>query len=107
MTAYFIVHRRDIRDTELLKKYAEGVGETIERFNGSVVVRADGFEPLEGEWNPGRKGDDSRPERLTVIAFPDMATLKSWYESEDYAPFRKIRQEAAVCDAAAVEGRAD
>ena len=107
MSAYFIVHRRDIRNTERLKEYADGVGRTIDRYNGKVVVRSDSFRALEGEWHPGERGNDEHPERITVIEFPDMETLEAWYESDDYAPFRKIRTEAAECDAAAVEGRRD
>jgi uncharacterized protein (DUF1330 family) len=105
MAAYLIVHRHEINDTERLKKYAEGVGDTIASYGGTVVVRADGFEVLEGDWHPGRKGDDSHPELITVIQFPDISALKAWYDSDAYAPFKQIRREAAVCDVVAVEGK--
>ena len=106
MVAYLIVHRREILDPEQLKEYSRGINESIERFGGKVVVRADRFEVLEGEWHPGRKQDDSEPERLTVIAFPDMPALKTWYQSDDYARLKSIRQKSAVTDVAAVEGLA-
>lgn len=105
MAAYLIVHRRDIKDTARLKQYADGVDDTIARYGGRAVVRADGFEVLEGAWQPGLKADDSRPERVTVIEFPDMTALKRWYDSREYAPLKRIRQEAAKCDIAAAEGR--
>ena len=103
MSAYFIVHRNAITDSERLKDYARGVGDTITRFGGKVVVRADGFEVLEVDWHSGQKGDDSEPERVTVIEFPDMAALRSWYDSSEYAPLKKIRKASAVSDAIAVE----
>ena len=103
MSAFFIVHRRSISDPERLKEYRHGVGETIRRFGGKVVVRADAFQVLEGGWHPGERGDDSEPERVTVIEFPDMASLRSWYDSPDYAPLKKIRQSSAQSDAIAVE----
>jgi uncharacterized protein (DUF1330 family) len=103
MSAFFIVHRQAITDPEHLKDYAKGIGETIRRFGGKVVVRADGFQVLEGDWHAGEKGDDSEPERVTVIEFPDMATLRSWYDSPDYAPLKEIRKSSAVSDAIAVE----
>lgn len=106
MAAFLIVHRREIRDARRLAEYAKGIDETIARFGGQVVARADGFEVLEGAWQPGRKGDDSRPERVTMIRFPDMAALEAWYGSDEYAPLKRIRQEAAVCDVVAVEGGA-
>ena len=44
------------------------------------------MELLEGEW-------DTR--RIVVIAFPDMAAARGWYESENYAPLKALRQSAS------------
>lgn len=104
MSAYFIVHRREITDSARLKSYRDGVDRTIERFGGKVVVRADGFEVLEGKWEPGRNRDDGHPERITVIEFPNMAALKDWYESPEYSALKTIRQSSSRSDVAAVEG---
>ena len=104
MSAYFIMHRREITDPERLKQYRRGVDATIERFGGKPVVRADCYEVLEGEWHAGQNHDDSLPERVTILEFPDMKSLKAWYESEDYAQLKHIREESAVTDAVAVEG---
>ena len=60
MAAYLIVHRRDINDPDRLKEYRNGVNDTIAKYDGKVVVRADGFEVLEGHWNAGRHHDDFR-----------------------------------------------
>lgn len=68
------------------------------------MVRADNFEVLEGDWHPGRPNDDKEPERVTVIAFPDMARLKEWYDSEDYAALKDLRRKSSVCDVVAVQG---
>jgi uncharacterized protein (DUF1330 family) len=105
MAAYLIVHRRDINDPDRLKEYRNGVNDTIAKYDGKVVVRADGFEVLEGHWNAGRHHDDSEPERVTVLQFPDMQHLRSWYDSPEYAALKRIRQSAADCDVVAVEGR--
>ena len=104
MSAYFIMHRRDITDPERLKDYRKGVDATIARHGGKPVVRADCYEVLEGEWHPGANRNDALPERVTVIEFPDMASLKAWYQSDDYARLKDIRQSSAVSDAVAVEG---
>ena len=104
MAAYLIVHRRSIMDSAELEKYADGVHETIAKYGGRALVRSDSFEVLEGEWHPGRNADDSRPERLVVIEFPDMAALKAWYNSEDYAELKAIRQRASESDFVAVKG---
>lgn len=104
MTAYLIVHRREITDPEGLKKYSDGIDGTLRKFDGKVLSREDGFEVLEGNWHPGAKGVDERPERVTIIRFPDMAALKGWYESADYAPLKAIRQGSSKSDIVAVEG---
>ena len=104
MAAYLIVHRRDIADSEALKKYREGVRATIAKFDGKALVRAALFDVLEGAWHSGRKRDDTHPERLVVIEFPDMERLKAWYNSKDYADLKAIRQESSTSDIVAVEG---
>lgn len=104
MTEYLIVHRRDITDPDTLRRYRDGIDATIARYGGKPLVRADNFEVLEGDWHPGRKGDDTEPERVTVIAFPDMARLKAWYDSADYAKLKALRRKSAVCDVVAVKG---
>jgi uncharacterized protein (DUF1330 family) len=102
MSAFFIVHRQSITDPEKLKHYRDGIGATIAKFGGNVLVRADGFEVLEGDWHSGQRGDDSEPERVTVIEFPDMDALHTWYNSSDYAALKAIRQDSTVSDAIAV-----
>ena len=103
MSAFLIVHRRNITDSRQLKKYADGVDETIRAFGGTVIVRSDSFDVLEGSWMPGEKGVDARPERITVVEFPDMAALQSWYDSEAYAEFRTIRRSSSASDIVAVD----
>lgn len=103
MSAFLIMHRHEITDPAKLREYRNGVAETIARHGGKVLARQDGFEVLEGDWEPGRRGDDAEPERVTVIEFPDMAALKGWYDSEDYAPLKEIRTSSAISDVIAVE----
>jgi len=102
MAAYLIAHRRKITDAEALKKYAQ-VDASIAKFGGEIVIRSDAFDVLEGDWAPGQKRDDSRPERLTVIHFADMTALRNWYDSRDYADLKNLRQRSAATDIVAVE----
>jgi len=105
MSAYLIVHRREITDSEALKAYGEGVVATIARFGGKVLVRSDAFDVLEGDWQPGQKAVDTKPQRIVVVEFPDMTALKAWYDSDDYAPLKAIRQNSSSSDFIAVEGQ--
>lgn len=104
MAAYLIVHRSEITDPDHLKAYADGVQETINKYGGKVLVRADSFKVLEGEWHSGQKANDRMPERITVVEFPDMIRLNAWYNSDEYARLKLIRQTSAICDVVAVEG---
>jgi uncharacterized protein (DUF1330 family) len=103
MPAYLIVHRRKITDPENLKRY-DNVENTIGKFGGKVLIRSDEFLVLEGQWHSGSSSDDARPERITVIEFPDMAQLRHWYDSQDYAKLKEIRKENSASDIVAVEG---
>lgn len=105
MPAYLIVHRRQITDPQSLRHY-DHVEETIGKFGGKVLIRAHEFLVLEGGWHSGSRADDSRPERITVIEFPDMAQLRRWYDSQDYAGLKQIRTENSASDVVAVEGAA-
>lgn len=105
MPAYLIVHRRKITDAESLKHY-DHVEASIGKFGGKVLIRSDEFLVLEGQWKSGSRRDDARPERITVIEFPDMAQLRHWYDSRDYAQLKEIRKDNSASDIVAVEGAA-
>jgi uncharacterized protein (DUF1330 family) len=66
-----------------------------------VLVRADSFQVLEGDWQPGTK-DDANPERVTIIEFPDQHQLLGWYNSPEYAGLRQIREQSARSDIVAI-----
>ena len=44
------------------------------------------------------------PQFVVVIAFPDMAAAHEWYESEDYAPLKALRQSASDTNIILVDG---
>jgi len=103
MPAYLIVHRREITDSQGLKRYSDGIDKVIAKFGGKIAARSDSFRVLEGDWNPGQPRDDSKPERLTILEFPTMAKLQEWYDSDDYAELKAIRQKSSRVDMIAVE----
>lgn len=95
MAAYFIVDQLEVTDPETMKTYAAGVMDTIARYGGKAVVRGGAFEVIEGNWTP---------KRVIVLEFADMAALKSWYNSPEYAPLLKIRLASSKSNAVAVNG---
>lgn len=68
------------------------------RYRGRFKVRGGNLEVLEGDW---------RPQRLVVIEFPSMNDLLGFYHSEEYRPFREIRQRSAESRIVAVESLTD
>lgn len=94
MPAYLIADT-EIRDQAVYDDYRRKVLPVIQKFGGRFIVRGGPHEVLEGSWNPTR---------LVVIEFPDMAKLKAWYASPEYAPLLALRQPAANDHLVAVEG---
>jgi uncharacterized protein (DUF1330 family) len=93
--AYVIADVREVRDQDALVEYRRGNTDSVARHGGRFVVRGGEMELFEGEW-------DTR--RIVVIEFPDMATAREWYGSEDYAPLKTLRQSASDTNIILVDG---
>jgi uncharacterized protein (DUF1330 family) len=93
--AYIIGDVRDAWDEEALQEYRRRNTETVESRGGRFIVRGGEVASLEGDW-------DTR--RIVVIEFPDLATAREWYESEDYAPLKALRQSASDTSIILVDG---
>ena len=86
---------RDARDQEALVEYRRGNTESVARHGGRFIVRGGPHETLEGDW---------APLRLVIMEFPDMDAARGWYESDEYAPLRELRQGASDTDIVLVDG---
>jgi len=75
--------------------YLEMVPKLAAPYGGVYRARGGAMEQLEGDW---------LPERMIIIEFPDMQQLKAFYESEEYLPYRNIRQQLATSKLVALEG---
>jgi uncharacterized protein (DUF1330 family) len=95
MPAYIIACVTEARDQDALLEYRRRNTEVVAKHGGRFVVRGGERETLEGDW---------APLRVVVIEFPDAAAARGWYESEDYAPLRALRQGASDTDIILVEG---
>jgi uncharacterized protein (DUF1330 family) len=95
MPAYVIGDVRAAWDAEALAEYRRRNTDAVARHGGRFIVRGGEIELLEGEW-------DTR--RIIVIEFPDMAAARGWYQSEDYAPLKTLRQSASDTSIIVVEG---
>ena len=94
MPAYLIADI-DVTDPERFKKYQEAVPATIEKHGGKYMVRGGEVEPMEGDW---------KPKRMVVLEFPNMTTLKKWYNSADYQNIINDRTDNSIGNMVFVEG---
>lgn len=97
MSAFVIAERTRVLDTEKLQLYLDSVSPTIEHYGGRYHVVTESVEVLEGEW---------RPPALVIFEFPSRERALEWWSSEEYAPLKALRREAAVYNMVLVEGLA-
>ena len=94
MPAYLIADV-EVHDPDVYAEYRRQVLPLVQHYGGRFIVRGGAHEVLEGEW---------KPKRVVVIEFPDMAALKSWYTSPEYAKLIALRQGVSRGSLIAVEG---
>jgi uncharacterized protein (DUF1330 family) len=83
--AAYIMSAIDINDKNKFdQNYFPAILKQVEQFGGRLLAVSDQQNIVEGAWLRGR----------TVLwKFPDVETAKTWYQSEEYAPLLKLRQE--------------
>lgn len=89
MAAFLTGHIR-IRDAHKWNEYLSRVDATVVAHGGEILLRA-----LQHEIINNESGFDQSFDRLVVLRFVDMASLKRWYESPDYQVLKSLRHEAA------------
>lgn len=95
MSAYLLYARTAITDAETSKRYGELVVPQIREFGGEMLATRGTVHVLEGEWDP---------QSVTIIAFADLAALRRWYDSPEYAPLKQMRLDSNEGDMIVVEG---
>ncbi|WP_149539808.1 DUF1330 domain-containing protein [Siccirubricoccus phaeus] len=94
MSAYLIANIR-VKDPGKFAEYRDKVAPLIAAHGGRYLIRGGALTPLEGA---------AVFDRVVVLEFPDMAKLRGFYESAEYAPLIALRQSASEGEVALVEG---
>jgi len=94
MPAYIIAQVK-INDPKRYEDYRRMVPASLAAHGGKFIVRGGRVEPLEGDW---------QPPRLVVLEFPSAAAARGWWESDDYAEAKALRQAIAETQMLIVEG---
>jgi uncharacterized protein (DUF1330 family) len=93
MAAYMIAEL-DVTDAEGYEAYRTKVAATIEKHGGRYLARGGAVHALESK----------APDRVVVLEFPDVATLRRWYDSPEYDAIKGLRQAASTGRLFAIEG---
>lgn len=95
MAAYMIVLAK-IEDREaFLGGYGRAAAALIEKHGGRYLLRGPGVALLEGDWGDGSSA--------VISEWPDMAALRAFWDSPEYAEVKKLRADIADCRVWAVE----
>jgi uncharacterized protein (DUF1330 family) len=91
----FVIVEVAIKDPEAYEAYKKLTPASIAAYKSKFIVIGGNPAALEGDWKPGR---------LVVLQFPDVEHANQWWNSEEYAPAKVIRQGAATTRMILVEG---
>ena len=67
----------------------------VESMGGEYLARGGAQDVLEGDWNPTR---------IVLFKFPDMASSRRLFSSDEYAPLRELRRTCSTGHVVIVEG---
>jgi len=93
----FVVADVEILDLDVYKSsgYLENTPRIAVTFGGKYRIRGGDMQILEG---------DRQPARVVLIESPDMQKLQDFYNSEEYAPWIKVRQSPTRSRIVAIQG---
>lgn len=94
MAAYLIANLQ-VHDPAVFAQYGAQVAPMIAARGGRYLVRGGAVTAAEGE--PGLH-------RVVIVEYPDMAALRAFYDSAEYAPLIALRTSASTGTVAFVEG---
>jgi uncharacterized protein (DUF1330 family) len=94
MAAYWIGEHA-ITDPTKFEEYLRKVEPMIERLGGRYLTRVGAHKVLDGDWHPNR---------VVIIEFPDMETIRALFHSPEYKSLIALRRSAATDVIIAVEG---
>lgn len=93
--AAYVIADIEVKDTEAYARYRQVVPPTIEAFGGRFLARGGMVTVLEGAWDP---------KRVVILEFDSAEKARQWYDSEDYAAPKAVRQGASRGSLILVEG---
>jgi uncharacterized protein (DUF1330 family) len=84
---YYSVAEIDVTDKGWVREYVSNVTKIVERYGGRYLARTSNVEKIEGE--------REKPQIFLIVEWPSRDAAMTFYESEEYRPFRQSRMEGA------------
>jgi uncharacterized protein (DUF1330 family) len=84
---YYSVAEIDVTDRGWVREYVSNVTKIVERYGGRYLARTSNVEKIEGE--------REKPQIFLIVEWPSRDAAMTFYESEEYRPFRQSRMEGA------------
>ena len=94
MSTYAIL-QINITNKENYKEYLNQVTKIVTKHQGEYIVRGGKSEVVLGKWDY---------QRTVVVKFPSYDAAFKWYNSEEYAPIKKIREDNSEGNCIIIEG---
>lgn len=86
MSAYVTMTVEAVFDPSAMQEYAAAAPGIVHSYDGEFLVAQGTSRTLEGDW---------RPAAVTIIEFPSPERALEFYGSDDYRPWRELREAAA------------
>ena len=93
--AAYVINDMEITDPVLFEEYKKLSPATVARYGGRFLACGGRTDTLEGEWSP---------KHLMIIEFPSVAQARTWADSPEYTPARRLRQITTISNLIVVEG---
>ncbi len=94
MSAY-VIFQIKINNKNNYKKYIKLAPPIVEKYGGEYLVRGGNSKILLGNW--------MHP-RIVVVKFKNYETAMKWYNSNEYEPIKKIREDNSDANCIIVDG---
>lgn len=93
--AAYVIADVDVTDPEGMAAYGKAAGPTIGQYGGRALVVSEQAQVAEGSW---------QPKRLVILQFDSLEQAQRWYDSQEYAEPKRMRQQVAKTNLILVSG---
>jgi uncharacterized protein (DUF1330 family) len=93
---YYFIGEIEVKDQSWVPDYVSNVTGLVERRGGRYLARTPKIEKIEGERKP--------LPMCVILEWPSKEAAVSFYESEEYRPYRQNRIAGAKCEFLLVAG---